>query len=120
MVLSFTQGYGPECRGDPLARGVTDEEQKLILKVHNRWRSNIATGKEKRGQPGPQPGASNMKYMVSYLLHATVKMFLFRCGTKSWRRLHRDTLTSATLTMTAATAGEHPGIHSSKYKSSIF
>ena len=120
VILPTLQGYGPECRGDPLARGVTDEEQKLILKVHNRWRSNIATGKEKRGQPGPQPGASNMKFMVSFLLHVTVTMFLFRCGTRSWRRLHRDTLTSAILTMTAATAGEHPGTHNSKHKSCIF
>ena len=59
------QGHGPECHGGPLRRGVSAEEQQVILDIHNRLRSRIATGKERRGKPGPQPGASNMKFMVS-------------------------------------------------------
>jgi len=58
------QGPGPACNGKPLARGITEQEKKEILDIHNKLRSKIATGKERRGKPGPQPGASNMKIMV--------------------------------------------------------
>ena len=59
------KGYGPNCNGTPLKRGVTEEEKEVILDIHNKWRSTIAQGKERRGSPGPQPGASDMKIMVS-------------------------------------------------------
>lgn len=58
------KGYGPNCNGTPLKRGVTEEEKEVILDIHNKWRSTIAQGKERRGSPGPQPGASDMKIMV--------------------------------------------------------
>ena len=44
---------------------MTEKEKKIILDIHNKLRSRIAGGGERRGQPGPQPGASNMKIMVS-------------------------------------------------------
>jgi len=58
------KGPGPACNGAPLSRGVTEKEKKIILDIHNKLRSRIAAGGERRGQPGPQPGASNMKIMV--------------------------------------------------------
>lgn len=69
---SFTQkhtmcqykGPGPACNGKPLKQGITEKEKQEILDIHNKLRSKIATGKERRGKPGPQPGASNMKIMV--------------------------------------------------------
>ena len=61
------QGPGPACNGKPLTRGVTEKEKEIILDIHNKLRAKIAQGTEKRGSPGPQPGASNMKKMVSCL-----------------------------------------------------
>jgi len=58
------QGSGPECNGEPIARGVTAAEIKAILDVHNRYRAKIARGEERRGSPGAQPPAANMKIMV--------------------------------------------------------
>ena len=61
------QGHGPNCNGTPLKSGVTEKEKEEILDIHNKWRSTIAQGKERRGSPGPQPGASDMKIMVRKL-----------------------------------------------------
>ncbi|KAK4025467.1 putative Venom allergen [Daphnia magna] len=36
---------------------VTDEEKHLILELHNQLRQRVASGKENRGSPGPQPSA---------------------------------------------------------------
>jgi len=58
------QGPGPACNGKPLTRGVTEKEKEIILDIHNKLRAKIAQGAEKRGSPGPQPGASNMKKMI--------------------------------------------------------
>ena len=59
------QGSGPACNGQPISRGVTEAEMATILEVHNRYRAKIARGEERRGSPGPQPPAANMKIMVS-------------------------------------------------------
>ena len=59
------QGSGPACNGQPLSRGVSEAEMATILEVHNRYRAKIARGEERRGSPGPQPPAANMKIMVS-------------------------------------------------------
>ena len=80
-MLMLLQGAGPACNGQPLARGVSKQEIQQILEVHNRYvwysmiskdiievaryRSLIARGEERRGKPGPQPGAADMKQMVS-------------------------------------------------------
>jgi len=58
------KGAGPACNGQPLARGVSKQEIQQILEVHNRYRSLIARGEERRGRPGPQPGAADMKQMI--------------------------------------------------------
>ncbi|CAL4105626.1 unnamed protein product, partial [Meganyctiphanes norvegica] len=41
--------------------GVSEEDIYIILELHNLLRSKIARGEEKRGRPGPQPPAANMK-----------------------------------------------------------
>jgi len=58
------KGPGPSCNGGHLARGVTAAEIEEILAVHNRYRALVARGEERRGAPGPQPGAANMRQMV--------------------------------------------------------
>ncbi|KAG5343680.1 VA3 protein, partial [Acromyrmex charruanus] len=40
--------------------GVTDEDINTILAVHNELRQKVASGKENKGNPGPQPKAVNM------------------------------------------------------------
>jgi len=57
------QGIGKSCNGEALKRGVNTIEKFKILKVHNKLRAKIANGEEKRGKPGPQPPASNMRKM---------------------------------------------------------
>ena len=59
------QGSGQACNGKPISRGVTPAEIATILDVHNNYRAKIARGEERRGSPGPQPPAANMKIMVS-------------------------------------------------------
>lgn len=39
-------------------------EKKALLRAHNNMRRRVATGKEHRGKPGPQPAASNLKSLV--------------------------------------------------------
>ncbi|XP_034179966.2 venom allergen 5-like [Osmia lignaria lignaria] len=50
--------------GKVLAQGFTEEERREILEAHNMHRSFVANGFEKRGNPGPQPPASNMQILV--------------------------------------------------------
>ncbi|KAI4457579.1 cysteine-rich secretory protein-related [Holotrichia oblita] len=54
---------GPSCRGYVNVK-FTPEEQAAILDAHNTLRSNVACGLESRGQPGPQPAASNMRILM--------------------------------------------------------
>nr|P35780.1 RecName: Full=Venom allergen 5; AltName: Full=Allergen Pol f V; AltName: Full=Antigen 5; Short=Ag5; AltName: Full=Cysteine-rich venom protein; Short=CRVP; AltName: Allergen=Pol f 5 [Polistes fuscatus] len=44
--------------------GPTEEEKKLIVNEHNRFRQKVAQGLETRGNPGPQPAASDMNNLV--------------------------------------------------------
>ncbi|XP_023321440.1 venom allergen 3 [Eurytemora carolleeae] len=62
-TMCSTQTPGPACNGNILRRGVSSEEKQIILNTHNRLRAIIARGEEKRGAPGPQPPASNMKIL---------------------------------------------------------
>ncbi|XP_076547204.1 venom allergen 5-like [Osmia lignaria lignaria] len=50
--------------GKLLGLGFTEEERREILEAHNMHRSFVANGFEKRGNPGPQPPASNMQVLV--------------------------------------------------------
>ena len=64
-IFLLVQGYGPQC-GSPkgLSRGVSENEMREILRVHNQWRAKIANGQVTRGRPGPQPPAADMEQMV--------------------------------------------------------
>jgi len=57
------KGIGPSCNGEVLRRGVSQDEIQEILSFHNKFRAKIARGEEKRGRPGPQPPAANMRKM---------------------------------------------------------
>ena len=43
---------------------MTDSERRLVVRLHNERRAFLANGREKRGDPGPQPPASNMMELV--------------------------------------------------------
>lgn len=43
---------------------MSSKEIQIIVETHNRLRDKLARGNEKRGSPGPQPAASNMKQMI--------------------------------------------------------
>jgi hypothetical protein len=45
---------------------VTAADKTLIVELHNKMRRQVAKGLEKRGNPGPQRAAANMREMVSY------------------------------------------------------
>uniref|UniRef100_A0A0N8B0Y2 Venom allergen n=1 Tax=Daphnia magna TaxID=35525 RepID=A0A0N8B0Y2_9CRUS len=58
------QNDGPKCDGTVSTRGVDRSNRQVILQTHNTLRSIVASGQESRGQPGPQPRASNMQMMT--------------------------------------------------------
>jgi hypothetical protein len=45
----------------------TEAEKRIILDLHNQLRQKVASGKEKRGSPGPQPAAAFMPDLVRLL-----------------------------------------------------
>ena len=55
---------GEKCDGSVSRRGVENKNRQVILEAHNALRSIVASGRESRGKPGPQPQASNMQIMV--------------------------------------------------------
>jgi len=60
-TLCQYQGPGAACNGEPLSSGVGGEEAEEIVGVHNRYRSLVARGEERRGS---QPSAADMRQMV--------------------------------------------------------
>lgn len=46
---------------------ITAADKALIVDAHNRLRRQVAKGLEKRGSPGPQPTATNMRELVTLL-----------------------------------------------------
>ncbi|XP_003708569.1 venom allergen 3 [Megachile rotundata] len=50
--------------GRVISVGFTDSEKQEIVHAHNYYRARVMKGEEKRGNPGPQPPASNMQKMV--------------------------------------------------------
>jgi len=88
------QGLGPKCGGRDLGRKVTEEEKRIILDTHNKYRAKIASGNEKRGRPGPQPPAANMKQMVwddelSLVAQAHADQCIFDHDCASCRKVER-------------------------------
>ena len=49
--------------------GLTDDEKHIILDLHNELRQKVADGQETRGNPGPQPAASNIASLVSIFVN---------------------------------------------------
>ena len=43
---------------------VTAADRTLIVNAHNNMRRQVAKGSEKRGSPGPQQSAANMREIV--------------------------------------------------------
>ncbi|XP_064087362.1 uncharacterized protein LOC135202017 [Macrobrachium nipponense] len=62
-TLCANAGTGPDCGNQVVSVVVRPEEAAFIVAEHNRLRSRVATGQERRGSPGPQPPAANMMLM---------------------------------------------------------
>ena len=45
--------------------GLSADEKQRVLNLHNKLRQKVANGHEQRGNPGPQPAATNMANMVN-------------------------------------------------------
>lgn len=65
ILWLYEKSDGEKCDGSVSRRGVENKNRQVILEAHNALRSIVASGQEFRGQPGPQPQASNMQIMVS-------------------------------------------------------
>jgi len=63
-TLCTNKGIGGECGIGANSRDVTEDEMKIILDIHNKYRARIAQGQERQGTPGPQPQAANMQELV--------------------------------------------------------
>lgn len=55
----------------PIDLRATEEDVKLILDLHNDLRQRVASGKEIRGSPGPQPAAG----FIPNLVHIAIKRY---------------------------------------------
>ena len=65
------QDYGEHCLSPLCSSAATYQQQ--IVDLHNELRRRVAKGLEKRGNPGPQPPAANMREFVSKSLLALRK-----------------------------------------------
>ena len=64
-VFEQTAIWGPQCAlADKDIATINATEQAIIIDAHNNYRRYVAKGLETRGNPGPQPGASNMRELV--------------------------------------------------------
>ncbi|XP_014222129.1 venom allergen 3-like [Trichogramma pretiosum] len=63
MCAHPTGGASPVCK-QVISSGLSEDEKKRIVDLHNELRAKVARGEESRGSPGPQPKASDMKTMV--------------------------------------------------------
>ncbi|XP_066581727.1 venom allergen 5-like [Prorops nasuta] len=59
----YASGYGPNCNR-VVRSGLTPQEISVLLDKHNEFRAFVASGKEKRGSPGPQPAAVHMPSLI--------------------------------------------------------
>ena len=75
-------------------RGLSSREKTTILARHNHFRRRVARGNERRGRGGPQPGAANMKKLVTDILYTKHFVIpLHRHGTMSLQKWPRNGLT---------------------------
>ncbi|XP_034946938.1 venom allergen 5-like [Chelonus insularis] len=60
-MCRYSSDYAPEC-GDKsiIESGMSSNQKKEVIDTHNNLRHFVACGNEKRGDPGPQPPATNM------------------------------------------------------------
>lgn len=63
-TLCKFSGVGPRCGSQVRGRGVSSQSAATITAMHNQLRSQVARGEERRGAPGPQPSAANMRTLV--------------------------------------------------------
>ena len=66
IIHFFLKGNTSEICGKVSVRGLEAGEKILALEVHNKLRAKLANGLELRGNPGPQPSASNMMQLVGF------------------------------------------------------
>jgi hypothetical protein len=59
---------------------VTAADKTLIVDLHNKMRRQVAKAMEKRGNPGPQPAAANMREMARYKFQTHHCQLLHRAG----------------------------------------
>lgn len=68
MAIIQANTWGANCNSAS-APGITAAQREEILSLHNQHRHKVAQGLETRGNPGPQPAASNMKEIVIDLFY---------------------------------------------------
>ena len=61
MELFWQGKFGKKCGAGGSESAFRKYQIDKIVKEHNKWRAKVAKGGERRGAPGPQPPASNMK-----------------------------------------------------------
>ncbi|XP_043287979.1 venom allergen 5-like [Venturia canescens] len=72
----------PAC-GKIISSGLTQKEVDGIVALHNKLRKKVASGQEKRGHPGPQPGAKHMPDLTwSNDLTAVAQTWALQCINK--------------------------------------
>ena len=71
-----TDSYGSDCKYS-IAKNIkiSKEDQETIVNKHNELRRKVAKGEETRGEPGPQPSASNMRELVRFTNYLSFFMY---------------------------------------------
>ncbi len=73
--------WGASCSDvNKIASKLSASNIETVVKAHNDLRRKVAKGEEKRGNPGPQPSASNMMKLVSSLLTTKEISYLSRAS----------------------------------------
>jgi hypothetical protein len=62
------QAYGTNCVAPVFSAVTSAADKQAIVDAHNNLRRRVAKGLETLGNPGPQPGAANMRNIVSTIL----------------------------------------------------
>ena len=62
---TYLQGPSDSCNNKTIFKELSSTAKQAILDQHNELRRKVAKGNEIEGINGPQPGASNMKKLVS-------------------------------------------------------